>query len=66
MDLRFYQFMGDLVKNYKDGVMKHDYKHWLEHGLYDGFESYIQQTTTKPQYDPKARDAWIKELIASH
>ena len=66
MDLHFYQFMGDLVKNYKDGFMKHDYNHWLEHGLYDGFENYIQQTTTKPHYDPKARDAWIKELIASH
>jgi putative sterol carrier protein len=66
MDLRFYQFMGDLVGKYKDSVMKHDYKHWQAHGLYDGFESYIQQTTTNPQYNPQARDAWIKQLIASH
>ncbi len=66
MDLRFYQFMGNLVGKYKDSVMKHDYKHWQAHGLYDGFESYIQQTTTNPQYNPQARDAWIKELIASH
>jgi multimeric flavodoxin WrbA len=66
MDLRFYQFMGNLVKNHKDTVMKHDYKHWQEHGLFDGFEKYIQQTTHKPQYNPQARGAWIKELIAQH
>jgi hypothetical protein len=66
MDLRFYQFMGDLVKNYKDTVMKHDDKHWQTHSLFDGFEKYIQQTTHKPPYNPKARDARIKELIAQH
>ena len=65
-DLRFYQFMGDLVKNHKDTAMKHDYKHWQAHGLFDGFEKYIQQTTHKPTYNPQARDAWIKELIAQH
>jgi len=66
MDLRFYQFMGDLVKRHKDRVMKHDYKHWQENGYYNGFESYIQQTTAKISDNPKARDAWIKELIANH
>jgi multimeric flavodoxin WrbA len=66
MDLRFYQFMGDLVKNHKDTVMKHDYKHWQARGLFDGFEKYIQQTTHKPQYNPEARDAWIKGLVAQH
>ena len=66
MDLRFYQFMGDLVKRHKDRVMKHDYKHWQENGLYNGFESYIQQTTAEISYNPTARDAWIKELIANH
>jgi multimeric flavodoxin WrbA len=65
-DLRFYQFMGDLVKKHKDTAMKHDYKHWQENGLYDGFENYIQQTATKSKYNPAVRDAWIKELIAQH
>ena len=65
-DLRFYHFMGNLVKNHKDTAMKHDYKHWQTHDLFDGFENYIQQTTHKPTYNPQARDAWIKELIAQH
>jgi putative sterol carrier protein/NAD(P)H-dependent FMN reductase len=65
-DLRFYQFMGDLVKAHKDTAMKHDYTHWQAHGLFDGFEKYIQQTTPKRRYNPQARDAWIKELIAQH
>jgi multimeric flavodoxin WrbA len=67
-DLRFYQFMGNLVKNYKDTVMKHDYKHWQEHGFYDGFEAYIQQTTTKVFDDArmKMREEWVKEMIAQH
>ena len=66
MDLRFYQFMGDLVKRNKDSIMKHDYKHWQENGYFEGFENYIQQTTAKIGYNPKARDAWIKELISAH
>jgi multimeric flavodoxin WrbA/putative sterol carrier protein len=66
MDLHFYQFMGDLVKRYKDTVMKHDFKHWQENGFYEGFESYIQQPRTTNQYNPEARDAWIKELIGNH
>ncbi|MEJ2731779.1 MAG: NAD(P)H-dependent oxidoreductase [Deltaproteobacteria bacterium] len=65
-DLRFYHFMGDLVKNHKDTAMKHDYKHWQAYGFYKGFETYIQQPTHKPSYNPQARDAWIKELIAQH
>ena len=65
-DLRFYQFMGDLVKNHKDTVMKHDFKHWQDNELFDGFEKYIQQATRKPPYNPEARAAWIKELIAAH
>jgi multimeric flavodoxin WrbA/putative sterol carrier protein len=65
-DLRFYQFMGDLVKNHKDGVMKHDFKHWQDNNLFDGFEKYIQQTTHKPPYNPEVREAWIKGLIAAH
>jgi multimeric flavodoxin WrbA/putative sterol carrier protein len=65
-DLRFYHFMSNLVKDHKDTAMKHDYNHWQRHGLFDGFEKYIQQTTHKPTYNPQAREAWIKELIAKH
>ena len=62
-DLRFYQFMGSLVKSQKDTVMKHDYKHWQEHGFYDSFEKYIQQTTAEVPFDSSNRDAWIKGMI---
>jgi multimeric flavodoxin WrbA/putative sterol carrier protein len=63
-DLRFYLFMGDLVKRYKDTIMKHDHKHWEKHGLYDGFESYVQQKTVEVSFDSKLREAWIKGMIA--
>src|SRR5208337_1614632 len=43
-DLRFYQFMGNLIESNKDTMMQHDYKHWQEHGFYEGFETYVQQT----------------------
>ena len=46
--------------------MKHDYKHWQAQGLYEGFEKYIHQTRAEISYDPKTRDAWIKQLIANH
>ena len=59
-DLRFYQFMGNLVQSQKDTVMKHDYKHWQEHGFYQGFEAYIQQAPAEIPYDPKVREAWIQ------
>jgi multimeric flavodoxin WrbA len=65
-DLRFYQFMGTLVRSQKETVMKHDYKHWQEHGFYDGFEKYIQQTTAEVPFDGELRDAWIKEMIQEH
>jgi putative sterol carrier protein len=58
--------MGNLVKAQKDTVMKHDYKHWQEHGFYDSFEKYIQQSTTEVSYDQGVRDAWIKEMIQEH
>jgi len=64
LDLRYYQFMSGLVKQNKDSIMKNDDKHWRTHGLYRGFENYIQQPTTKPKYNPAARQAWIKELIS--
>ncbi len=62
-DLRFYQFMGTLVKSQKDTLMKHDYKHWQEQGFYDSFEKYIQQSTAEVSFDQGVRDAWIKEMI---
>ncbi len=62
-DLRFYYFMGNLVKSQKDGVMKHDYQHWQEHGFYDSFEKYIGQETAEALYDGESRDAWIKGMI---
>ena len=62
-DLRFYQFMGNLVRTQKDTFMKQDYKHWQECGFYEGFEAYIQQTAPEVPYDSQRRDAWIKEMI---
>ena len=62
-DLKFYQFMGNLVQSQKDTVMKHDYKHWQEHGFYRGFEAYIQQNPAEIPYDPGIREAWVKEMI---
>jgi len=62
-DLRYYQFMGGLVRSHKDTVMKHDFKHWQEHGLYEGFEAYVQQTRTEISYDPGVREVWIQEMI---
>lgn len=66
MDLRYYQFMGNLVEENKDTVMKDDYKRWHEQGLYDGFENYIQQSTAKVVFDSKVRDAWIQRMIADY
>jgi hypothetical protein len=62
-DLRFYHFMGYLVKSQKDTIMKHDFKHWQEHGFFQGFEAYIQQTPTEISYDPGIREAWVQEMI---
>jgi multimeric flavodoxin WrbA len=62
-DLRYYQFMGDLVQHQKDTVMNHDFKHWQEHGFYEGFQAYIQQRPAETTRDPGMREAWIKEMI---
>jgi putative sterol carrier protein len=62
-DLRYYQFMGNLVQSQKGMVMKHDFQYWQEHGFYQGFEAYIQQAPTEISYDPGIREAWIKDLI---
>jgi multimeric flavodoxin WrbA/putative sterol carrier protein len=62
-DLRYYQFMANLVQSQKDMVMKHDFQYWREHGFYEGFGAYIQQAPTEIHYDPGIREAWIKEMI---
>jgi putative sterol carrier protein len=63
-ELIFYQFMGALVRDHRDSIMKNDYEHWEKHGLYQGFETYIQQERTKAPYDPEMRKAWLQEMMA--
>jgi multimeric flavodoxin WrbA len=65
-DLRYYQFMGALVRENRDSMMKDDHRHWEAHGLYEGFETYIQQKKETVRYDPEIRRTWLKETIARH
>jgi multimeric flavodoxin WrbA/putative sterol carrier protein len=65
-DLRYYQFMGALVRENRDSMMKDDHRHWEALGLYNGFETYVQQKKEPVQYDPEIRRAWLKETIARH
>jgi multimeric flavodoxin WrbA len=65
-DLRFYQFMGSLVQRHKGSIMNHDYTHWETHGLFNDFETYIQQRREKITHDPEIRKAWVQEMIARH
>ncbi len=65
-DLVFYRFMGALVREHRDSVMKNDFEHWEEHGLYRDFEAYVQQEREKAPFDPGMRRAWIQETIAQH
>jgi multimeric flavodoxin WrbA/putative sterol carrier protein len=62
-DLHFYQFMANLVKSQKDTQMRHDYKHWQENGLYEGFEAYLHQAMAEVPFDTGGRDEWIKGMI---
>jgi len=62
-DLRYYQFMGSLVRENRDSIMKDDFVHWENLGLYEGFEAYIRQRKETVQYDPELRKAWLKETI---
>ena len=62
-DLRFYQFMGSLIESNRETTMKHDYRHWQEHGFYGGFEKYIQQNRTEVPFHDSMRQAWIKGMI---
>ncbi|MBU4278556.1 MAG: NAD(P)H-dependent oxidoreductase [Proteobacteria bacterium] len=64
-DLFFYLHMGWLVNSNKNGVMKDDYRHWEDKGFYQGFEKYVNQQWTEVEgLGGKARDAWIKQMIA--
>lgn len=65
-DLIFYQFMGALVRDQRNSIMKDDFAHWEKHGLYRDFEAYIQQTKEKVRYDPEMRKAWIQEMVTAH
>ena len=66
VDLRYYQFMGNLVQRHRDSVMIDDYAHWEQLGLFRDFETYIQQRREKNPYDPGVRKVWIQEMIARH
>lgn len=63
-DLIFYRFMGALVRDHRDTIMKDDFAHWEKHGLYSDFESYVQQAKEKVPYNPEIRKAWIQEMVA--
>jgi multimeric flavodoxin WrbA len=65
-DLRYYQFMGTLVRENRDSMMKDDHRHWEALGLYNGFETYVQQKKEPVRYDPEIRRAWLKDTIARH
>ena len=65
-DLRYYQFMGALVRENRDSMMKDDHRHWEALGLYEGFETYVRQKKETVSYDPEIRRAWLKETIARH
>ena len=62
-DLRYYQFMGNLVKDFRDSIMKHDFKHWQEQGFYEGFEKYVQQPKPEVSFNQEVREAWIQGMI---
>jgi len=65
-DLRYYQFMGSLVRENRDTIMKDDFVHWENLGLYEGFEAYIRQRRETVRHDPELRKAWLKETIARY
>jgi multimeric flavodoxin WrbA len=66
MDLRYYQFMGALVRENRDTIMRDDHRHWEALGLYEGFEAYIRQRKETVAFDPEVRKAWLKEIISVH
>lgn len=65
-ELVFYLFMKDLVTQHKGDAMAHDYKHWEEHGLLEGFEAYVGQKYTEVPYNEEARVHWVRQMIAAY
>jgi putative sterol carrier protein len=65
-DLIFYQFMGALVRDQRNSIMKADFAHWEKYGLYRDFEAYIQQSKEKARFDPEMRKAWIEQKVGRH
>jgi multimeric flavodoxin WrbA/putative sterol carrier protein len=63
-DLRYYQFMGALVRSQKDSIMRDDFAHWEKHGLYEGFEQYVQQAAAPVPDTREMREAWVRQMIA--
>ncbi len=64
-DLFFWLHIGWLIKNQKDGIMADDYRHWQEHGLYEGFHKYVEQEWSPGRtYDEQVRQAWLQQMIA--
>jgi len=65
-DLIFYRFMGALIRDHQDSIMKDDFDHWESHGLNQSFEAYIQQKREKVPHDPELRKAWLQEVMVRH
>jgi putative sterol carrier protein len=61
-DLAFYLFMKDLVTREKV-FMRDDHRYWEETGLFEGFESYVDQRFTAPNFEQDLRKEWLKETI---
>lgn len=61
-DLLYYLFIGSLVQREKK-FFRADYRHWQEKGLFEGFESYVQQRYSAPRHDEAMYRAWLEETI---
>ena len=61
-NLGAYLFMKELVTREKD-FMEDDYQYWQTTGLFDGFETFVGQKFTKPNYDSAMRKAWLQEIM---
>lgn len=64
-DLLYYLFIGSFVQSQKD-FLQADYRHWEEKGLFQGFESYVQQQYATPPHDENLYRAWLEEMIRQH
>ncbi len=64
-DLLYHLFIGSLVQREKK-FFQADYRHWQEKGLFEGFESYVQQQYATPPHDENLYRAWLEEMIRQH